>query len=556
MSFNIQNIALLFAVIITMTILPAYTYANDRMAGSTKGHKERNTKKNITAATADLFTLESFGTLDSLNAQSLGTDIWARSDTDTLRIFMAALPAEHKLRPFYQLQRQLLLTSAPVASSIRDYAPPEQQQDDILALRFQTLLRMGLIEDAATLYKMLPLSPVTKRQFENGLAALLFNSDTALACLEFQAHDISARYEDKWVESLASLCQKSYFDKSTTKMSPKSDVKEWSEKSLIEKAFLFTQTPDKIQKNLLKNNKNIQESSPAPLDIAILLSAEALKTESKLRFAAYAYHIGMYSTENLEDLFNDIGTKSDDKRIKLYQQIVHSAHESKDLDVFTTALIKDNSNYEYNLLRPLSPLLEHIPLKTFIKMRDEKQAHLLFQLAAEENISYTEKWINTFFSLYEDRTLPEKLEKSIIFYILSTEQTSEKTKLILGKTSLKENIRKNIYNYNKIYYEKLDTAAYLFNIDPKMSYENTNPLTSVYGYVMHYGSKQNRSESAVKTIKQNRELGLVVMLGSIAYRDDKTKNISQDALWATAKTFDDVGLKHFAKVLVREALAY
>ena len=125
-------------------------------------------------------------------------DLWAGSSAAAVRKAVAMLPAPQPWPSLYQLQRRLLLTSAP--------PPPGQPGDEpLVRLRAERLWAMGDLDDLSALLKVVPTPAATPGLKRLQAESALLAGDTAGACDQAMALRGSAG-DDPFAAKLQVFC--------------------------------------------------------------------------------------------------------------------------------------------------------------------------------------------------------------------------------------------------------------------------------------------------------------------------------------------------------------
>lgn len=569
----------ILAIVACVALLSSPLQANDRMAGGTHATTFRPAFHFSGLGSPDFAKLEGLGTIVPSDADSFGLNIWQGSDAQDIRTFVSALPDKHSNPVFFDMQRRILLGETSIASMNR-YKDPAPG-NDLLTLRIQKLMDMGLFADAAALYKKVYEEPYHPTLAQTGITALVLNGENALACLETQSLPPKAK-TSTFAQKLNIFCDRTYpqaghdndaknegtdengnaterEDKAEQENTP--SFVEPLQKAFDDKTYMFKpEAPDdllalkQIDLALLMTMGRLDFSHIAPdIDrprlISLGLRSETLTDKDRLALMVAATHIGLRTPAQLGRFYAKARV-NDDPYVALYKTLSENPKDSAPYDDYAPLLAqaqKDNALIRFS---PLATFLPHVPVSTLIQFKDDSLEKLVFQVAKQNQISFTEKWWDSFFKLYNDQIDDKTITNAVLSYIFSTEPSLEKTNYILSKIKVYDDIAKKLFHTKTSYYEKLDTAPDFVNSDASKNYENPEGLTSAYDYVMHVDGAQNRLKRTI----ENRELGKVVLLSCIAFRDIPATEINAGSLWEAAKVFHDVGLINAAGLVVREAL--
>ena len=576
----------ILAIIACAALLPSPLQANDRMAGGTHATTFRPAFHFSRLGSPDFAKLEGLGTIAPSDADSFGLNIWQGSDAQDIRTFVSALPDKHSNPVFFDMQRRILLGETSIASMNR-YKDPAPG-NDLLTLRIQKLMDMGLFTDAAALYKKVYEEPYHPTLAQTGITALVLNSENALACLEAQSlptkaknsaftqklnifcdrtyphvgHDNGAKKDDT-DENSANGATKEQENKQDNKAEQQENIPSFAtplQQAFDDETYMFKPgTPDdlsalaQIDLALLMTMDRLDFSHIAPdIDRPFLISlglrSETVTDQDRLALMVAATHIGLRTPAQLGTFYAK--ARVNDPYVTLYKTLSDNPKDSAHYDDYAPLLAQAQKDDALVRFLPLATFLPHVPVNTLIQFKDDSLEKLVFQVAKQNQISFTEKWWDSFFKLYNDQIDDKAITNAVLSYIFSTEPSLEKTNYILRKLKVQDDIAKKLFHTKTSYYEKLDTAPDFVNSDANKNYENPEGLTSAYDYVMHVDGAQNRLKRTI----ENRELGKVVLLSCIAFRDIPATEINAGSLWEAAKVFHDVGLINAAGLVVREAL--
>ncbi len=158
-----------------------------------------------TAKDVDWVRVESTGMIGSGVQGGLEKTLWKgakRSEIETLLKNVSDAPA---LRSILSLQRRLLLSKTD--ASLMDNDKPLSPGNDLLIQRINTLIKMGLYNDAWELYTQKAEEPYDVSIAQLGMLLLVMQNDLATACLEEKV--FSARYpKDEFFNTLDRACSK------------------------------------------------------------------------------------------------------------------------------------------------------------------------------------------------------------------------------------------------------------------------------------------------------------------------------------------------------------
>lgn len=151
-----------------------------------------------------LVRLESLGTIFQATQGAMEKSIWKDQNRSDIYNQIATLPARHGMLSMQNLKKNLLLSQTD-ASLIKNNVTPEAGKD-LLDLRLQKLMEMGLIDEALTLYRSAGEEPYHENLARTGMLLMIYHGDFATACLEEKV--IASRYPDsRFWKLLDQSCQ-------------------------------------------------------------------------------------------------------------------------------------------------------------------------------------------------------------------------------------------------------------------------------------------------------------------------------------------------------------
>lgn len=328
--------------------------------------------------------LESQGIRSNIHEGALGRDLWSKSRRSALTAYIPRLPAPGPSPAAQDLTYGLLLSRAD-ADLINNDQNPEPGKD-LLTIRLEKILSLGLYREALALYSDLNQNPYHPDLARLGIVTLLLNKESALACLEYKTLGDRHFKGEFWAAlllfcadklgeneenenkpdptTLSSEILKDLFTKTNHKFAY--TAKRAETLTLDEKAFLVAKDALVFSSSYDKDTDKIRTE-----DIQLVISQDA--TDLREYFPLYdrAAKHGIISYDTLSEIYQDHKIpnsdgedfKSDDlasweKRIWLFKQASGTRDDAARVDAFKQAAsLSKESTY---LLSPFARILRNL----------------------------------------------------------------------------------------------------------------------------------------------------------------------------------------------------
>lgn len=252
----------LLCIIITIFLTaPHPTQAGQTQEQDSQTELDENTSDE-NAPAVDWVSLESAGILSGSLQGALDRTAWKGAKRSEILSFLESLPDQKNgLRSVRDMQKRLLL-SAIDSELIENDIPPEPGRD-LLTLRLEKLMQMGLAEDAYTLYTQSISEPYGNQLAQTGILLIMRHSGLPTACLDSKV--IAARWpEDAFWDRLDRICAlKLGTDKAET-------LPEFPDSAVLQEIF---HNPD-------YRISTAEQSSLSPLERAIAEQEGRIEAES------------------------------------------------------------------------------------------------------------------------------------------------------------------------------------------------------------------------------------------------------------------------------------
>ncbi|HBR69819.1 MAG TPA: hypothetical protein DEA55_10640, partial [Rhodospirillaceae bacterium] len=147
-----------------------------------KAEERKEEKRPPSVLEVNYKNIESAGLYASARDGGLGKDIWDNAHRSYLIGLIERLPDSISSRTLRRLIKRALLTqtSADLIQNDIEIQPGR----DLLTVRMEKLIDMGLYAQAFDLYSLLNKEPYHERLARAGILAMLYNGEKPLACLE------------------------------------------------------------------------------------------------------------------------------------------------------------------------------------------------------------------------------------------------------------------------------------------------------------------------------------------------------------------------------------
>lgn len=509
--------------------------------------------------------IESAGLFASARDGGLGKDIWDNAHRSYLIGLIERLPDSISSRTLRRLIKRALLTqtSADLIQNDIEIQPGR----DLLTVRMEKLIDMGLYAQAFDLYSLLNKEPYHERLARAGILAMLYNGEKSLACLE--ANILGTRFSEiEFWQEFKAYCALTVSDNATEddkrilQASGKRvfqsiaagghpafsyNPQAFSGLSYIEQAVLVAEKG--IGTGGLGNYRDI----PAR-HLGVLLKNESLSDEQRFRLTVEAVGKNILEPEDLKKLYllSDAGEKPIDTlaQWQLPAYFLYKVKNEKDPEKRWNIL----SQHVFGLLDnygviALSPYAEYMQnLKPANPTLSEIGATIRILHGAGQSIS--PYWSEVLGAMYNGNIAASDEYKRLYFiaflsktdYRKSAEE-KERVDAFLSKSKAAHSLfLKNII-------ENLD-RSYENDHNASKVYEKDFDLTSVEDYVMPSVDVWDR----LVLVSQNRNIGETILLSTFALQGAPIDRFYPGVLRNVLMSFNTVGLTNVSRELIVEAL--
>ncbi len=532
---------------------------------------------------------ESLGTLSSFQDGGLGRDVWdggrRRFIADSLEA-IDTLPANRHTVPY--LRRLLLSATNPAL--IRNNVRPDEE-NNLLDLRLQALVRMGFYDDAADLYALIPDGPQTAGQLRAGITALFGRGDVALACLEFEAL-APGFLEDKRYRRDADDLQAFFGDVSfycgQTFKPLQADGKaagndkaaaylEDPEKRLVLtgktdlsvlppllQAYLFgtgrvALSPDVSWKDLPATAALLQLYRAAPAADPGKMDVDADARRARLTLTTALVSYGLLSVDDLKDAYaaaalpasatDDPDKVPDRMRLPaLYQALSDVPYGAPQTKNVLTAI---KAERDLVPLLPFADVAAHLPPP---EDQDPETVFALLRLISASDVPLSPAWNKTIQDLFtqlftESSNASEVTEEDLVSLYLAAS---------LRKIAAAPDQKKEMFQFIKSRSYSAPALAvlssYVFSKNLKDNYyslyEKLIDLTRDDNYVMPL----HVSIDSFEKMRSNLSIGEVILTIAHVFRDGGMSGSSHRVLYEAFLTLNTVGLDELSVALGRDVL--
>jgi hypothetical protein len=520
---------------------------------------------------ANFRELESYGLLTNASDGGLGIDLWQDSNRETLLNLIQIMPADLNWRTTQSLVRRALLTRTDMG--FMKGGSNAEPGNDFLTVRIEKLTDMGNFSEAVKLYTANPDKPYHERLAKAGIMAMLYGGDTSLACLEESALKSELPDSPFW-QQISGLCAY-YMAKMVGAQKDVTVAFEGSSllRKVIEKEnFRYSihnaknfEPLSPLEKAALIGDGRIDYSSLRPVELrdfsplssAIIVRDSNLPDELRLHLLALRVARGLDNPESLTNFYKEASFDGREKQAEpmaaysdikgwrraayLYKAAGAAAPETRSPIIAEALALRDD--YGLPALLPFTPFLDDAaPLG--LPPESLRTGMRLYALAARKA---TPVWLETWDGIRgENRAdqITDLAYKAATNTPVSITENKAESK-VYGIFS--DEARSQLVNMIK---EKLDKTKKLHKYTDEVAYEKNLDLTSGEGYVMPLVSLIGDLEKA----EEDRRLGEVVLLSSIALQGTPPEKINAGLLHKAMHGFETVGLTKEARELAMEAV--
>lgn len=587
--------------------------ANDRMAGSdntrhAKPHHSTSKKSpylpiekldkhtDQTTLHINKKAAEGSGVYDDTSEKSMGSKLWDHSQYGKVKTYLGDISGHMEYRAFKTIIPRLLLTKADVSAFSKYHSPKDGE--DLLTLRIETLLRIGLFKEAAELYTIQDTPPYNYRLAKAGVLALMGQGKTEIACLEVLA--MQPRFaDDLYWQSLHLMCLDA-IGSSETESHRQTLQDSLKDKDTAQQAFatkklykIFKSIAAKAEYRFKPRNENdiadlnnvdaipifafkkinyrvfeirdLKELSP--LSTAILLSSPDLQDHRKLPLITHNMNYGYFGTDRLIDFLENVyipqipkDTKNYDgeqikldyatikgwKRLPYLYQALQKDTDTQAKTYLVTQALQLTAIYGHDAMRPFIPAALQIDPAEF----NSEMIRDLLGILIISNHKIDEKWMLSIGKIHKDSiTAPQSTN---LLIALGISQDLNKV-LSLGNEVKPINFKQLDKVYQKLIfmsYEKLDKSGKLHNYAHLDDYEKEMGLTSTEDYVMPVGDLLKALSQADNKNATAEKLLIITMILQNAQRH----KLDSDVFGEVIHSLVTVGLTNEARFLVKEAI--
>lgn len=172
---------------------PHFAHAQDKEESKQEAPQEKPQE----APDVDFGKLESFGTLETIEAGSLGQGLYAGADRYTLSSLISNIQPHSDLIALQKLTNRLLLTAANAGEINNDVVISNGA--DLTTLRLEAMLRRGMYIQAFGLVSKLDENLFYHPRISKaGVLAMLFSGEKGSACLENNANKDRFEKDEFW----------------------------------------------------------------------------------------------------------------------------------------------------------------------------------------------------------------------------------------------------------------------------------------------------------------------------------------------------------------------
>lgn len=529
-------------------------------------HAQDNTKdENLRPRVLDvnLSRIESFGLLTRPQNGALGKDLWNKTSRASLKSLFPRLPHPSESNTLHKLVMGLLL-SASNSRLLEGEIDPESGSD-LLTLRIEKLLELGAYDYAFKMYIALNREPYHPRLAKNGILAMLFTGESALACLEYQTLQDRDFPEEFW-KDLSLYCKNQLESSDENLKNLKTSSSKIFQNISKNKDYKFTYSPNAFKKLsqleqsiLISNNKleipplstaYLRKIPKSHVTAFLPLNVDDYK---KFLILSVAIENGIIDTALLQDFYDNIY----DRDLRKLSEPPETGW--KRIPYFFKTLSKENDRDEkWAILQKSLNLIKSYPDGSFypfingidsinIENADIEDIHTISRIVIKSGNFIPRRWanhLNTIENLYE--THPKLALLSYYEtpnYRKSEEQNNYITKAIgQFSTDSQENI--------KIIMKNIDSPP-LNKHNPTYSYEKQIDLTGKKNYVM----PTYRVWDMFLSSSQNAKIGETILLSTLLLQGQKSGEIYPSIAKEIIGFYKNLGLTNIKKSLAYEMIS-
>lgn len=554
---NIKHaIALLLCSSITLSF-PCFVQAQD-----TQG-------TNAEKPQIDFQKLESYGLLDTVEAGSLGQELYSGSYRNTLSSLITKIQTHSDLIGLEKLTNHMLLTSANAGEIKNDIEISEG--GDMMTLRLETMLERGMNIQAFELVSKLDEDLLYHpRLSKAAIISMLFSGEKGSACLEINATKDRFQ-EDAFWKTLNAYCSITLSDtpsetaKKTISESKYPIIKNilsspdykfsytpdsYSKLSLVEKAVLVAE--DRITFNNL--NKDNVKSIPSS-HLQALIKIKANTSQELILLTAQAVITGALPPEALAEEFMLVNQalaleKRQPKGMEELAPLIKKVKGTWHIDDPDTALAKSITySKEYNPAF-IIPFIEAYEGKSSLDQFSFEQISMIIRAFIISDTHIPKGWYDNILArpTATDDEAFVKTKLIMATALLSPDKTLNQFKTDKYKTNFTKDRTNKLISYKNII-ENIDNTADQY-AKVRYIYENNFDSTSNKSYMMPPYFVSSELENAAHKNSMAEVVGLcnLVSAGSLG------KSIYPGLVAEMFKNLTAVGLSKPAKEIVAQAI--
>ncbi len=511
--------------------------------------------------------IESAGLYSNAREGSLGKDLWDGTQRSYLIGLIERLPSYMSSRTFRRLIKRALLseTNSRLIQNDIEIEPGH----DLLTVRIEKLLDMGLYAEAFELYGLLNKEPYHERLARAGVLAMLYNREKPLACLE--ANTFGNRFTDEifWQEFQA-YCNHSLSDKPDKRDIEilKSSGKKMFQTLAAGGRYNFTYAPKKFEKlsqleqAVLVAEKSLGLGSLGTMKfsdiparhLALLLGSEKITESQKTLLSIQAVDKNILEAEDLDKLYalSDAGEKPFEslaewqKPAHFLYKVKNAKKDAEKWNILSRNVFPMQNKYGAAALVPFAEIIQ--------KLKPEAPnlsdiGHVL-RILYVANLPVSPYWSEVLDALYSKNMATSKEYKRLYLstFLLKTEYRrsdieKERLQAFLNqkKSSYTVFLKNIIENLDKSYEDDHNAAKV---------YENDFDLTSAEDYVMPSVDVWDR----LVLVSRNRNIGETILLSTFALQGAAMEEFYPGVVQNVLMSFNTVGLTNISREMVIETL--
>ncbi|GJL84571.1 MAG: hypothetical protein DHS20C02_03460 [Micavibrio sp.] len=511
--------------------------------------------------------IESAGLYSNAREGSLGKDLWDNTQRSYLIGLIEELPQYISSRTLRKLNKRALLseTNSRLINNDVEIEPGR----DLLTVRIEKLLDMGLYAEAFDLYSLLNKESYHERLARTGILAMLYNGEKPLACVE--ANTLGNRFTDQqfWQE-LNAYCNLSLSDKPEKRdvQILKSSGKNMFQTLAAGGRYNFTYAPKKFEKlsqleqavliaekSLKLGNLDAIKFSDIPArHLGLLLGHEKITLAQKVLLSIQAVDKNILETKDLKKLYEQFANDNLvadslagwQKPAYYYLKVKNAKKDADQWNIIRTHLFPVQDKYGAAALAPAAEIIQKLEPEA-VNLSDIGHAIRVLQVAG---LSIPPHWSEALEAIYSKNIASSDEYKRLYLstFLAKTEYRRSdlekervETFLKQGKSSYTAFLRNIIENLDK---------SYEGDHNASKVYEKDFDLTSTEDYVMPSVDVWDR----LVLVSRNRNIGETILLSTFALQGAPMENFYPGVLRNVLMSFNTVGLTNISREMVIETL--